>query len=71
MRHWSSEVIRQIRTEKKMTQLELSADSGISMSTIRAVEEGRTDVAIAKIDYIFYALGYDLEAIRMDIGDEE
>jgi|TARA_R110000787_G_scaffold11685_4_gene38322 transcriptional regulator with XRE-family HTH domain len=54
-----------------MTQLELSADSGISMSTIRAVEEGRTDVAIAKIDYIFYALGYDLEAIRMDIGDEE
>lgn len=64
-------MIRQLREEAKMTRNELSADSGISVSTIRAIEEGNTDVAIAKIDYIFYALGYDLEAIRMDIGDEE
>ena len=55
--------IRNIRLEKGMTQLDLSSDSGIPISQIGAIENGKLNTTIKTLVKITSSLGIKVKDI--------
>lgn len=52
--------VRQIRREKKMSQLELSQKAKLDLTTINEIENGNRDPLLGTIEKISNALGVSL-----------
>jgi len=69
MRHWTTKLINDLRREKGWTQFELAIESDVPRQTIQNVELGESTPSVEIVDKLLTAMGYELEALKMD--DEE
>tara|TARA_R100000781_G_scaffold30140_4_gene22125 strand:- start:819 stop:1094 length:276 start_codon:yes stop_codon:yes gene_type:complete len=64
--HWA-DILFDIRKEKGLTRTQLADLSGISSNTIENYERKKIrEPSIYKVEQILNAMGYDLDAIRID-----
>lgn len=61
--HWTGVVLGELRREAGITRSQLSLDSGVAASTLAAVEGGRRETTVRKLENILGALGYELEVV--------
>ena len=59
-----SEIIKKERKEQKMTQEELATLSGVSLATIRAIEQRTSSPNVATLNKILKLFNLELAAIR-------
>ena len=61
------EQIRQIRTQKEMTQMELCHKIDMEQKTLSAIENGRMEPCLKNIDYLASGLGVTLAKLFKDL----
>ena len=61
------EQVREIRTQKKMTQMELCHKISMEQKTLSAIENGRMEPCLKNIDYLASALGVTLARLFKDL----
>ena len=61
-----SQIIKQERKEHKMTQEELATLSGVSLATIRAIEQGTSSPNIATLSKILKLFNLEISVIRRE-----
>lgn len=59
-----SEIIKKERKEHKMSQEDLATLSGVSLATIRAIEQGTSSPNVATLNKILKLFNLELAAIR-------
>ena len=59
-----SEIIKKERKEHNMTQEDLATLSGVSLATIRAIEQGSSSPNVATLNKILKLFNLELAAIR-------
>lgn len=59
-----SKVIKQKRKETQITQVELSAKSGIGLRLVREIEQGKTSMRVDKVNQLLNLFGMELIAAR-------
>ena len=59
-----AEIIKKERKEHKMTQEDLATLSGVSLATIRAIEQGTSSPNVATLNKILKLFNLELAAIR-------
>jgi len=57
------EQVRQIRIQKKITQMELCHKIGIEQKTLSAIENGRMEPCLKNIEFL--AIGLDITLARL------
>lgn len=55
--------IKTLRLAKKMTQLELSIDSGVPLSQIGAIEQGKLNTTVMTLTKIAGSLGVEVKEL--------
>lgn len=55
--------IKTLRLAKKMTQLELSIDSGVPLSQIGAIEQGKLNTTVRSLTKIAGSLGVEVKEL--------
>ena len=70
MSHWTTRLINELRREKGWTQWELAVESDVPRQTIQNVELGESTPSVDIVDKLLGAMGYELEALKMDTNDE-
>lgn len=55
--------IKTLRLAKKMTQLELSIDSGVPLSQIGAIEQGKLNTTVMTLTKIAGSLGVEVREL--------
>mgnify|MGYP001499195738 CR=1 FL=1 len=61
--------IRELRTERKLTQAELAATLGVTRQTVIAIEQGRYSPSLEMAFQIAQALGVPLDEVFAYKGD--
>lgn len=61
-----AEVIKLCRKHSGMSIVALSAESSVSASTIKEIENGSRDCRIKTFEKLLEAMGYELEVLRND-----
>ena len=69
MSHWTTKLISELRREKGWTIFNLAIESDVPRQTIQNVELGESTPSVEIVDKLLGAMGYELEALKMD--DEE
>ena len=69
MSHWTKKLINELRREKGWTLEALAIESDVPRQTIQNVELGESTPSVEIVDKLLGAMGYELEALKMD--DEE
>ena len=59
-----SSIIKKERKEHKMSQEDLATLSGVSLATIRAIEQGTSSPNVATLNKILKLFNFELAAIR-------
>ena len=59
-----SKIIKKERKEHKMSQEDLATLSGVSLATIRAIEQGTSSPNVATLNKILKLFNFELAAIR-------
>ncbi|MCP4157426.1 MAG: helix-turn-helix transcriptional regulator [bacterium] len=58
-----NEMVRQLRKNAKLTQVQLAERSGVGLRFARELERGKTTVRIDKVRQVLEFFGYHLEAV--------
>jgi transcriptional regulator with XRE-family HTH domain len=61
------ERVRELRTEKKITQMELCHKIDIEQKTLSAIENGRMEPCLKNIEYLAIGLGVTLAKLFKDV----
>jgi transcriptional regulator with XRE-family HTH domain len=61
------ERVRELRTEKKITQMELCHKIDIEQKTLSAIEIGRMEPCLKNIEYLAIGLGVTLAKLFKDV----
>ncbi|HAW74391.1 MAG TPA: hypothetical protein DCW74_01500 [Alteromonas australica] len=64
--HWIGSLIKEERVKLKLTQKELSRQTGIGVNTLSSIEQGFSGVALEKIEKVLSELGWELDAHPYD-----
>lgn len=59
--------MRELRTEKKITQMELCHKIDIEQKTLSAIENGRMEPCLKNIEYLAIGLGVTLAKLFKDV----
>lgn len=70
MSHWTTKLISELRREKGWTIFNLAIESDVPRQTIQNVELGESTPSVEIVDKLLTAMGYELEALKMDTNDE-
>lgn len=62
--------IRELRTERKLTQAELAATLGVTRQTVIAIEQGRYSPSLEMAFQIAQTLGVPLDEVFTYSGDD-
>ena len=57
------ELIRQLRTDRGISERQLAREAKVNRSTLRRIEEGKATCALAVMERLLGYLGHDLEAL--------
>jgi len=57
-------LLKRLREQKRITQVELAEDSGIDRATISKIESGKSRPSINTLRALFEKLGYDLDSLE-------
>ena len=60
------QLILELRTERQLSQRQLSAEARVNRSTLRRIEDGRARGDIDLIESLLRVLGYEIEAIQQE-----
>ena len=60
-----------IRYESKMSQRDLASKIGIAQSTIARMEKNMHSMSISNFTKLLDALGYKLEIVKKEVGNEQ
>jgi transcriptional regulator with XRE-family HTH domain len=60
------ELILELRTERRLSQRQLSVEAQVNRSTLRRIEDGRARCDIDLIESLLRVLGYEIEAIQQE-----
>ena len=60
-----------IRYESKMSQRDLAKKIGIAQSTIARMEKNMHSMSISNFTKLLDALGYKLEIVKKEVGNEQ
>jgi putative transcriptional regulator len=61
------ERVRELRTEKKITQMELCHKIDIEQKTLSAIENGRMEPCLKNIEFLSIGLGVTLAKLFKDL----
>jgi len=64
--HWIGALVKEERAKLKLTQKELSRQTGIGVNTLRTIEQGFGGIALEKIEKVLSELGWELDAHPYD-----
>jgi len=64
--HWIGALVKEERVKLKLTQKELSRQTGIGVNTLRTIEQGFGGIALEKIEKVLSELGWELDAHPYD-----
>ena len=56
--------VKELRKNANLTQIELSARSGVGLRFIRELEQGKKTVRMDKVTQVLEFFGYHIEAIK-------
>jgi transcriptional regulator with XRE-family HTH domain len=62
-----SELIRNTRKTKKISQNQLAKDAGVSLATVQNIEAGRANPEIKTLESLLAILGFKLEAVPQSL----
>jgi y4mF family transcriptional regulator len=62
------DLIRSLRKERKLTQLELASRSGVSFSFINQVEGGKTTLRLDTLNKLLGVFGYRVAPVKIERG---
>ena len=68
--HWIASQIKTVRRELGFSQRELAARAGVSSNTLMRIEAGRHDAGFQNIEAIVQVLGYEIDMIKVENGEE-
>ena len=57
-------MLKLLRANAGLTQVELAKRSGVGLRFVREVEQGKTTVRLDKVDQVLALFGYHLEAVN-------
>ncbi|MDR1517922.1 MAG: helix-turn-helix transcriptional regulator [Dysgonamonadaceae bacterium] len=60
-----SEYIKQCRKQYGLTQIELSAKSGVGLRFVRELEQGKTTLRMDKVNQVLTLFGAELKAVKI------
>ena len=55
--------LKQLRAERGMTQEQLAMDAGVSLKSLRKIEQGGSGVTLTTLQKLVSFLGYELQII--------
>lgn len=64
------QLITQLREERRVSQRQLSMQTRVNRSTLRRIEEGRTDADMDTMERLLNYLGFELEALACETVEE-
>ena len=59
-----SKIIREKRKSIRVTQEELALATGVSLSFIKLIEQGKANPSISVLENIIDALGYEMQIVQ-------
>lgn len=62
----TGQIIRMCRKHKRWSIITLGAESSVSPSTIKEIENGTRDCRIGTFEKLLEAMGYELEVLKID-----
>ena len=61
-----NEVVKNLRLSQSLNHNKLAVKSGIQSHQIKLYEEGQKDISVKNLQKILTALGYRLEAVKIE-----
>ena len=60
-----ADFVKQKRNEVNMTQKEFSDRTGVALTVIRKIEQGKTNLNMEKVNLVLKMFGHTLEPVRI------
>jgi len=60
-----SDFVKQKRNEVNMTQEEFSDRTGVALTVIRKIEQGKTNLNMDKVNLVLQMFGHTLEPVKI------
>ena len=60
-----ADFVKQKRNEVNMTQKEFSDRTGVALTVIRKIEQGKTNLNMEKVNLVLEMFGHTLEPVRI------
>ena len=60
-----SDFVKQKRKEVNMTQEEFANRTGVALTVIRKIEQGKTNLNMEKVNLVLQMFGHTLEPVRI------
>lgn len=60
-----SKFVKQRRKEVKMTQEEFADRTGVALTVIRKIEQGKTNLNMEKVNLVLSMFGHELAPVRL------
>ena len=61
-----SDFVKQKRNEVNMTQEEFSDRTGVALTVIRKIEQGKTNLNMDKVNLVLQMFGHTLEPVKIE-----
>ncbi len=61
-----SDFVKQKRKEVNMTQEEFANRTGVALTVIRKIEQGKTNLNMDKVNLVLQMFGHTLEPVRIN-----
>ena len=58
-----AEFVKERRKEAKLTQEEFAERSGVALTVIRKIEQGKTNLNMDKVNLVLHMFGHELAAV--------
>ncbi len=60
-----SEFVKERRMEVNLTQEEFAGKTGVALTVIRKIEQGKTNLNMAKVNIVLSMFGHELAPVKM------
>lgn len=60
-----SEFVKERRKEANLTQEEFAERSGVALTVIRKIEQGKTNLSLSKVNIVLNMFGHELAPVKL------
>ncbi len=66
-----SEFVKERRMEVNLTQEEFAGKTGVALTVIRKIEQGKTNLNMAKVNIVLSMFGHELAPVKMKQNESQ